>query len=233
MSWRVIDNKIKLMQIFNHLIIKKTKIKIKVEGETAEFFSKFIKVNPGEGSSDSGHGPELILEKLRPDKGNSLIQHATEVIGEFVVNKNHCKCNINVTSTSNIQPDSGFMVIFPESVEIEEKRREERFQYARPEFVAVEFRTGKGSDKDKMHRVNILDHSVHGLGMIITQKDFDLLETLKDGDKLRDMTLYARESIIKVEGSIRHRTKIGEGKYKGSYILGIESPEIIENGVTK
>jgi len=34
---------------------------------------------------------------------------------------------------------------------------------------------------------------------------------------------------INVNGTVKHRTKIDLGKYKGSYILGIESPEIIDS----
>ena len=34
---------------------------------------------------------------------------------------------------------------------------------------------------------------------------------------------------IKVQGVVRHKSKIREGKYSGCYILGIESPDITDS----
>ena len=46
-------------------------------------------------------------------------------------------------------------------------------------------------------------------------------------DELKNISFYAPKAMIKVNGTVRHISKIDEGKYKDSYILGIESPEII------
>ena len=35
--------------------------------------------------------------------------------------------------------------------------------------------------------------------------------------------------MINMNGTVRHKVKINEGKYKGSYLLGIESHEIIDS----
>ena len=61
----------------------------------------------------------------------------------------------------------------------------------------------------------------------------DLIRALNPGDKIEEITYYAKSSIIKVEGTVVHKTKIHEGKYKGAYVIGIESPEIIESCTAK
>jgi hypothetical protein len=35
--------------------------------------------------------------------------------------------------------------------------------------------------------------------------------------------------MIKVDGVVRHKTQIKEGKYSDCYILGVESPDIAES----
>ena len=65
--------------------------------------------------------------------------------------------------------------------------------------------------------------------MLVAQKDFDLLEILNKGDKLQDVTFFATWAMIEVDGKVKHKTRIEEGKYKGCYLLGIESPDIIES----
>ena len=52
---------------------------------------------------------------------------------------------------------------------------------------------------------------------------------LKPGDKIKDMTCYAPRAMITVDTVVKHTTKIEEGNFKGQYIIGIESSEIIES----
>ena len=114
-------------------------------------------------------------------------------------------------------------------MDVEEKRRQDRIPYEKPEFVSVEFRAGKGAEKDKVYDLNVIDCSGTGLGILITQRDFDLLKIVKEGDILRDMTFFATWTMITVDGTVRHKTKIEEGKHKGCYVMGIQSQDIIES----
>ena len=116
---------------------------------------------------------------------------------------------------------------FPESLEIEEKRREERVTHETPEFFSAEFRLGKKPKGDKLYQLNVLNRSKYGLGLIVTQKDLDLLRILKKGDRLDDITLLASWAMITVNGTLSHVTRIEEGKHKGCYLLGIDSRDII------
>jgi CheY-like chemotaxis protein len=114
-------------------------------------------------------------------------------------------------------------------MENEENRREERFEYELPEFVYVEFQLGKTPIKGKVFDLKVMDYSRNGLGIVVTQKDSELLQMVDEGDKLKNMTFCASWTMIKVDGIVRHKSKIKDGKYKGCVILGIESPDIIES----
>ncbi|MFC1535011.1 hypothetical protein ACFL7M_16795 [Thermodesulfobacteriota bacterium] len=229
MAWRTLNNKPNIMQIFKHLIIDRVEIVIRFKGKEADFTSKFIKINQDKILSEIGKEPELIIEKLTPELGNILIQSSPEFMVEFLTQQNLCRCNLEYIETSNTYPHFGYILNFPESIEIAEKRMEERVLYERPEFISVEFRLGKKSKENKLYKFNVFEYSNHGLGIIIPPKDFDLLQKIDVGDKLEDITFYATWTMIRVNGTVKHKTKINEGKYRDSYILGIESPEIIES----
>ena len=111
---------------------------------------------------------------------------------------------------------------------ISENRRGNRVKYGHPEFVYAELNLGKNIEMEKAYNLKILDCSKYGLGMIITQKDFDILSKINEGDTLRGISFFSERTMIKIDGTVRHKSKIDEGKYTGCYILGIESPDIIE-----
>jgi hypothetical protein len=106
-----------------------------------------------------------------------------------------------------------------------EERGKDRFTYERPEFVHVKFSIEKGPEKDRARVMMVIDSSKSGLAMLITQKDSDLLEILKKGDKIRDMRFFGIGARIKEDGTVKHMTKIKEGKFKGAYSLGVEAPD--------
>ena len=114
-------------------------------------------------------------------------------------------------------------------MDIEENRRQERIEYRMPEFVYVEFKLGKKLKNGKVYNLKVMDFSKNGLGMVVTQKDFDLLEMVDEGEKLEDMTFCAAWTMINVDGTVRHKSKIEDGKYKGCFMLGIETPDIIDS----
>jgi hypothetical protein len=112
---------------------------------------------------------------------------------------------------------------------IQEKRREDRIPQEMPEFITVEFSVAGEGGERKHYELNVVDCSAHGLGLLVTDKDMDLIQSLNPGDKIEEITYYASSSMIKVEGTVVHKTKVHEGKYRGAYVVGIESPEIIES----
>ena len=107
-------------------------------------------------------------------------------------------------------------------MDIEENRREERIRYKMPEFVYVEFKLGKKPNNGKVYNLKVMDCSKNGLGMVVTQKDFDLLQMVNEGEKLEDMTFCATWTMINVDGTVRHKSKIEDGKYKDCLSLELK-----------
>lgn len=112
---------------------------------------------------------------------------------------------------------------------IREKRKTDRLVYEISESVYVELKVRKEPEKKEFYDLKVKDCSKHGLGILITQKDFDLLSVLKKGDTIQDISFFAKWSVFNIDGTVQHKTKIEEGEFKGCYILGIKSQDIISN----
>lgn len=225
-SWRQVKDRRKIQEIFERMVSKKMELKVLIDEENVRFMSRATRLNPEEISS-LGSEPELIIEKLFPEIGNSLIQSSSQVTLEFSIKEHFCRGKARYVGVSNEYPDFGIMITLPQSLELaRERRRERRHTYEMPDFVSVAFSI---MGKDKVYDLGVMDCSMHGLGILITRKDFDLVRLVKPGDRIRDIVFYSENAMIKVDGVVRHLTKMSTGKYKNSYVMGIESPEVIEN----
>ena len=229
MGWKVLNNREKIVKIMEELTSRKAEVKVYFNKEETGFTSRFLKIREVGESPGNEIIKDMIFEKLIPERGNTLIQSYSEAIVEFVFAKTRCRCSVKFSGVSNTYPHFGIVLSLPEAIRIEEKRREERFVYEMPDFVSAEFRLGKASD-EKLYELAVMDCSRHGLGLIISKKDRDLLSLLNVGDRIEDISFYATWSMIKVSGTVKHITLLEEeGQYRGCHLLGIESPEIIEN----
>ncbi len=228
-----LKDKEKIIAIIKHAIYTKKEIKLLVAGEKKEFTSKIIKINLNDFASSISQRSAIIINKLYPDIGNTLIQSVSKVTLSFIISDKNCICSIDYLGISSDDPYFGFLLKLPEAVEIEERRLEERIPFGISDFVSAEFTLGKGSEKEKRYELNVMDCSRHGLGIVITQKDFDLLDRLNIGDKIKEIMFFAPRSMIKVNGSVRHITKIESGEYKGSYQIGVESDDLINTRYTE
>jgi len=225
-SWRQVKDRRKIQEIFERMVSKNMELKVLVDEENVRFMSRATRLNPEEISS-LGSEPELIIEKLFPEIGNSLIQSSSQVTLEFSIKEHFCRGKARYVGVSNEYPYFGIMITLPQSLELaRERRRERRHTYEMPDFVSVAFSI---MGKDKVYDLGVMDCSMHGLGILVTRKDFDLVRLVKPGDRIRDIVFYSENAMIKVDGVVRHLTKMSTGKYKDSYVMGIESPEVIEN----
>jgi hypothetical protein len=225
-SWRQVKDRRKIQEIFERMVSKKMELKVLIDEENVRFMSRATRLNPEEISS-LGSEPELIIEKLFPEIGNSLIQSSSQVTLEFSIKEHFCRGKARYVGVSNEYPDFGIMITLPQSLELaRERRRERRHTYEMPDFVSVAFSI---VGKDKVYDLGVMDCSMHGLGILVTRKDFDLVRLVKPGDRIRDIVFYSENAMIKVDGVVRHLTKMSAGKYKNSSVMGIESPEVIEN----
>ena len=110
----------------------------------------------------------------------------------------------------------------------QEKRTEQRAVYAAKESAFVELKIVGRPESGRMYDLKVNDCSKNGLGMLVTQKQFDLLNILDEGDTLKDISFFAPWKVFKVDGTVRHKTRIEQGAYKGCYILGIKSHNPID-----
>jgi hypothetical protein len=111
--------------------------------------------------------------------------------------------------------------------EIKERRKAERYAYDPPEFITVVFMLGKDSGKEQIWELTVLDCSKHGMRLLVTDVDYDLLKMLKPGDVIKNITFYGKSTLIRVDATIRHITKIGHGPYKGQHLIGLESSDVL------
>jgi len=229
MAWLTLDDNQKIMQVIDRVISDRIEIKLQLKGEETAFTSKIIEINHGSISSEIERRGELIIEELFPEQGNSHMQSLPEVAVEFSINHTLCRCTVECIGPSSTPPDSGFIMSFPESLEIEERRREERSTYRTTEFILAGFRLGATAETHRFYNLNVLNCSRHGLGLVVTRKDLDLLRILKKGDRLNNIALLSSWAMLTVNGTVSHVTKIEEGKHKGCYLLGIDSLHIIES----
>ena len=113
------------------------------------------------------------------------------------------------------------------TLESDEKRREHRISTRIPDFIYVEFSLETPTGKGKDCHLNVINYSGHGIGLLVSEKDFDLLKLLKKGDKINNMTFYASWALITIDTSVRHITKVEEGPHGGMYVIGVEARELI------
>lgn len=116
-----------------------------------------------------------------------------------------------------------------DTAEDREKRREHRITAKLPDFVYVEFSLERPKGKGKDYRLNVVNYSNHGIGLLVSEKDFGILKFLKKGDRIKNITFYASWALITVDTTVRHLTKVEEGPYGGMYVIGVETRELISS----
>ncbi|MFC1535174.1 FHA domain-containing protein [Thermodesulfobacteriota bacterium] len=224
----VIDDSEFIKSIITDMISKKEPINFRIKGNDTNFTSRFLKIDDESLFSTIYDRPNLIIEKLVPEKGNQLIQSVSEVDVEFLFRRCPCRCSLRYHGISSFNSNPGFTVRLPEYIEIIENRKDPRSIYEIMEFVSVEFCLNNGPEKDKKYNLDIIDCSKQGLGLLITKKNFKLAKILKKNYRIPKVAFYSEEAMIKVDGTVKHITKIKDGKHKGSYRLGLNSSAIIK-----
>ena len=97
-----------------------------------------------------------------------------------------------------------------------------------PDFVYVEFSIEAGSKPQNCH-LDVLNCSENGIGLLVPQKDVEILKTLDPGTVIPNMVFYAPWTLIQADATVRHLTRITTGRHNGEYVLGVESDEIVES----
>jgi hypothetical protein len=236
MGWYRLDDRKKIKKVIELLFSNKTDLEIRMEEDENLYSSRPIGIRQrqiGEAPNELEDEYELVVQTIDPDIGNKRIQSASQIDLEFSISDTLFQCPVAFKGESTAFDTVGLILTFPKFLNIRDKRREERIPQEVPEFITVEFSLERGGKKGRFYELNVIDCSAHGLGLLVTERDMDLIGILDLGDKIEEITYYASSSMIKVEGTVVHKTKIHEGRYKGAYVVGIESPEIIENCTAK
>jgi len=164
------------------------------------------------------------MEKLSPERGNSLIRQFPEVDLEFSINQYLYRCDTRYVCISETQSNYGMIMNFPGFVELSnEKRKEERDVIESLGFFSALFNLVDHNKNEQLFELNILNYSGQGLGLLVTENDLNLLNLINPGDRIPGIILFAESALITLTAKVRHKKKIEIGEYKDNYILGLES----------
>jgi c-di-GMP-binding flagellar brake protein YcgR len=224
----IAETKQNLRKLIDFLISHKREITVQIEGNRALYTSKIINADYGDLFSKMDGESKLIIEMLAPDTGNALLKLSPQIEIQFLLGDKSCQFGSRYLGKSTEYPHIGQIVSFPESVKLVDRRSHERDSGKIPAFLYAILELRKGTESKATYELEIINRSAYGVGMLVTKEDFDLLEMIREGDELQDLELYAPTAVVKVRGTVRHKTKLQEPKYEGSYLLGIKLDENLE-----
>jgi len=214
-----VEEEKKTLTIIHHLISEKVDILVNIKGSDKQFTTKLVKVLKA-----NGHG-YLIIEKLYPEVGNSIIQSSADVVFSFALSGSTGVFHTKYRGINTQYPEFGLIVDFPATIQIEDKRGEERIENDLTKFLSAELTLEGDSTVYQFKAVNL---SSHGIGLIVDKKYFDLLDKINVGDTIKDLKLFLTVATLTIDGTVMHKTPMNQDELKGSYILGIKSDFIVD-----
>ena len=224
----IAETKQNLRKLIDFLISRKREITVQIEGNKSLYTSRIISAEYGDLLSKMSEESKLIIEMLAPDTGNALLKLSPKIEIKFLLGEKSCQFESRYLGECTEYPHIGQIVSFPESVKLTERRSYERDTEKVPVFLYAILTLGQGAKDTVTYHLEVINRSAYGVGMLVPKKDFDLLEMIKEGDELQELELYAPTAVVKVTGSVRHKTKLEHPKYEGSYVLGIKLDETLE-----
>lgn len=214
-----VEEEKKTLTIIHHLISEKVEILVNIKGSDKQFTTKLVKVLKA-----NGHG-YLIIEKLYPEVGNSIIQSSADVVFSFALSGSTGVFHTKYRGINTQYPEFGLIVDFPATIQIEDKRGEERIENDLTKFLSAEFTLEGDSTVYQFKAVNL---SSHGIGLIVDKKNLDVLDKINVGDTIKDLKLFLTVATLTIDGTVMHKTPMNRDKLKGIYILGIKSDFIVD-----
>ena len=216
-----------IKETMEFLISEGLEVNVQMEGQVVSYTSRIIKANCGGVHSRYGSKPHLVIGRLAPNSGNRSIKPGSHLVVKFAFANTSCRFRTHYLGPREDDPDSELVVSFPESIQLPERRRRHRNSDEIPEFVSVVLKPGKGSKKEKKYELAVLDYSTQGVGILVSEKDSEFFDAVKEGDRLEDITLFAPKTVVKVDGTVRHKSKKPGEETKGCYVLGIQFDETL------
>lgn len=228
----VIRNGRKIREAIEFLAAKRKPIAVKIEGESARFDSMIVKIDHGVPVSKTGTPGRLLIQWLSPAKGNTLIESSRTVQVRFSLGKHNLSFTSHYITKGLEFPDLGHMITYPESLVMADRRRASRHEVdskSAPGFAKAKIRMRRGRSQQSLCDFGIFDVSERGVGILVGKELFNWLEQIGVGDRLEGVELSARWTIVRVDGTVRHKSEMRRGKYVGYQLLGIELDEKLEH----
>ena len=219
MEFFTIEEKDQIIKIVKYLISEGVEVGVEIQGTDEMFVAKVIAIK------EFLEADRLIVEKLHPEEGNSLIQSAPEVAFSFDVKGRSANFATKYVGIHSEHPNYGLIVEFPTTVHFEEKRKEQRISSDLKKLLSVEF-TLEGDDKP--YQLGVVNIGSSGIGFIVEKRDFDLFEKLNVGDQIGDVTFFLPIATMTIDATVKHMTLVKEGEFRGCYLVGIESSSLME-----
>jgi len=225
MSGPATRNRRKIREALEFLKNERRPIALRIEGVETPFTSKIIKAD---------HGDALFIEILRPPRGNDLIKSAKPLTVSFSLGK----CEYEITSSfvkkSVISPYYGHIISYPDSIRIVNRRRHNRYERdtrQAPLFLHATLTFRIGERRKTSYDLKVFDLSEQGVGILAGEDMQELLRAVDPECRVEDLELLAPWMTVKVRGTVKHKSRIREGKYTGWYHVGVLLDERLEHCV--
>ena len=228
----ITKSKARIKQAIDFLAVNRTSIAVKLEEEQTLFHSIIVKADHGDPLLKAGTAARLFIQWLSPAKGNNLIHSASPVQVRFSLGKYNLAFTSYYITKSLESPYLGHIITYPEALVIADRRRSDRHEVdsnAAPLFGKAKIRMRAGRSQEKAYDLRIFDVSENGVGILVGEELFDWLGRIGIGDRLKEVELCAPWTIVRVDGTVRHKSRMHKGKYSGYHLVGIELDEKLEH----
>jgi hypothetical protein len=227
----ITQSKARIRQAIDLLTANRNPITVKIEGENTSFDSRIVKVDHAHPDLEAGTAGRVFIQWLSPARGNDLIQSVNPIQVRSSLGRYRLGFGSYYVTESLEFPHRGHIITYPESLVIEDRRRSDRYEVgsnATPLFGRARIGIGTGGTKERVYDFGVFDVSENGVGLLVGEGLSGWLERIGIGDRLKEVELYTRWSIVRMDGTVRHKSKVREGKYSGYRLLGIELDEKLE-----
>jgi hypothetical protein len=226
-------NRRKIRDAVDFLNRNRRPVTIVVEGDETRFTSKIIKAEHGGETfpRPDGLGRYLLVEMLSPQEGNELIQSSRVIRLGFSLGKSDCEFSSRYIKKSVVSPYYGHIITYPECINIMDRRRHSRYEVdtsKAPLFVNARLTVRTGALPNRSYDLKVFDLSENGVGVLLGEDMQGLLREIDFGCRLEEVELLAPWTTVKLAGTVRHKSRVHEGKYGGCCVLGIQLDENLE-----
>lgn len=231
MAWHSLSNEAEIKRIFDFVIQRGTDIEVHIPGDEETYFSRFVEDLSGSGEDSQEtwrSGNQLALASLSPGIGNHQIRTSPEVEICFPFRRFLCRFRSRFLFGSAMVSHQRLVIGYPGIVEVEEKRKEERLCPGSPDFLSAVIRLSGRNRDDRTYELSVIDYANHGLGLLVGEEDTALLEEIEPGDMLSGILLFGEALLLRISAVVRHKSEIHQGPNAGSFVVGLELEDGIE-----